>query len=674
MLRKFISIHRSENILHSFAQTLSYQLKPDDSGIPDSAYVVSFYVNESHFLLAIRVAATHPIACLKDGKDFNVDQIFIRNSFGESPIRASGGINTMTHRLGTQFDILSTEDSLVFLQKEKTLKTPVTDYRVTHHSLLPDLSKKITKDVYSDILCTKSFQPRSILVRPMKNSGNSIGNESCIGEIQTPYGSAACVLLEDGSVLMNLHLIFDIDRYKYRPQNPGDSPSDLRDFFCNLDSISAHFAHEDHLYSCTFDRIICCGLSLVEQASRNLPENWDFAILGSTENVKGYLQVNGLTFSQFDHTGITNMQMPTHYIHAPTLNFENMTYSYNTHLHSPNAVDPRMGKYTAILPDHEAKRVAGSSGSIALQDGALFLFNFQRGRLLPAVHLGYDINRAKTTEFNPFQSVDFSSVDTSLLTKDKSLKSNLVKKYQKDLPLDLDLKDAKINYHFGQLILNSDSSNFEHFVYELRYDCHTKSFPADQPFTSHELYLTTYGWNARSQGKVSMNVLSAQKMINLYRVVTYEDMKTLAKNDTSALRGHMGDYKQALTYLFGKVEGCRVLMEFTVEAQKLFSPENIALPDGNKPVSKSIKKSLEIECSGTYDVSHGAEGKARDDKLGMKEEAKGDVGFSFTFSSSTTHLRVQSFLDSMQPVLWTGMDGKLSVTSDGLTEEWQRLL
>ena len=46
----------------------------------------------------------------------------------------------------------------------------------------------------------------------------------------------------------------------------------------------------------------------------------------------------------------------------------------------------------------------------------MFLFNFQRGRLLPAAHLKHDIQRTSTQEINPMKRIDFSLIDTSQLT------------------------------------------------------------------------------------------------------------------------------------------------------------------------------------------------------------------------------------------------------------------
>ena len=199
------------------------------------------------------------------------------------------------------------------------------------------------------------------------------------------------------------------------------------------------------------------------------------------------------------------------------------------------------------------------------------------------------------------------------------------------------------------------------------------SFPNSAPLTTQELYLTPYGWKARAEKKIPIDSPSLTGPLFLYRVIKLEELKTLAHDDTSVLHGHMGDYKQALCYLFRKGGGPRVLMEFRVNAKQLFSPENLALPCGNKPVSKALKLSLENEYSSNYDLSHGSEGTAKNNKFGIKEESNGESGFSLTFSSSNKHRTFKNILHDMQPVLWNKSDGKSQITAEGLSELWASL-
>ncbi|MBT6120110.1 hypothetical protein HOH45_01435 [bacterium] len=263
------------------------------------------------------------------------------------------------------------------------------------------------------------FEPT---ILPMKRLGVVKANERFVGVLETPLGTGTCVYLADNTVLMNLHLIFDIDRFKTdinKVNDEGEGPSlNLKDYFCDLSDVDAYFVNEASLFIYSFENaLISTGLALLQESSC---DNWDFAVLKPIGDIASHLGGQGMYFSRWDHHGISIGLINSLYIHPPTLNFETMEYSYNVDEDGPNAIDNSLDGYAAILPDHTASRPKGNSGSIATKCDEMFLFNFQQGRLLPAAHLKNAIEGYKDSNLGPTTVDLFLGIDTRSLTKKKS--------------------------------------------------------------------------------------------------------------------------------------------------------------------------------------------------------------------------------------------------------------
>ncbi|GHU90257.1 hypothetical protein FACS1894155_08370 [Bacteroidia bacterium] len=163
--------------------------------------------------------------------------------------------------------------------------------------------------------------------------------------------------------------------------------------------------------------------------------------------------------------------------------------------------------------------------------------------------------------------------------------------------------------------------NIDHFYRALKYDILTKS-----NFSAQEEWTTEYGWKRRASGDYKVK---EEGPVFLYRTMDMEEYDAL-KSDDPKMTGHVGDFKEALNYLYkdiGKPK-CLVEFEFNVNSiRELFKqaayPKD--LTGGVKLVVDGLKKE---DSSFVPSKKANADQGYASNAVGLKSERHGESKFS----------------------------------------------
>lgn len=231
---------------------------------------------------------------------------------------------------------------------------------------------------------------------------------------------------------------------------------------------------------------------------------------------------------------------------------------------------------------------------------------------------------------NAFKNEGFKDAITSLYNKYTQEK---VIKFAKDL--------------FSSNDSNSDFDGIDRFLIELKYDLENKNEQTKQPvYTLQELYMTFYGWKFNYKSETN-------SQLKLYRTMEKKEYENL--NENEALSGHLGDFKQALHYLFAdpKNKGKKVMVEFTLkkDSEKELFSKNLAFPKITNPKTEdkieTIKK--KINADSPHPQCSKNEGKS-DEYIGIKSEKHGEAGFSICIGGKKVSKKFMTLVDSFRAV------------------------
>lgn len=209
-----------------------------------------------------------------------------------------------------------------------------------------------------------------------------------------------------------------------------------------------------------------------------------------------------------------------------------------------------------------------------------------------------------------------------------------------------------ITYHLGQLFSqNVDFENEQHFKEALMYDVRHKS-ARGAALNLQEQYMTEIGWNRRKNGgEVAAPAEDEEgRKLKVYRTMDLEEYEEM-RDDPSALRGHLGDFKQAHNYLHRKSSKPKVLVEFTLRPgaeRYLFSPAVMAFPHPRhkRKVPDLIRGVLVQEgADNSFAEANPNEGTAPD-RIGVKSEG-GEAGFSLGIGGGRSPVMFMKMVERM---------------------------
>lgn len=198
--------------------------------------------------------------------------------------------------------------------------------------------------------------------------------------------------------------------------------------------------------------------------------------------------------------------------------------------------------------------------------------------------------------------------------------------------------------------------NGQQFLDALIHDIKTKSMDGHEP-TLQERYMTKRGWGERAAGNIRSHPRGPTGPLKIYRTMSIGEWQALqSKEGKGALGAHLGDFKQANEYLYGKSQE-KVLVEFTLKPDAecaLFNSEVLALPEeaANGSAPKLIETALKREGdSGSFQVASQNEG-TRADMIGIKQE-DAESGFSLGIANARSSQLFLSMVDRMRVIGWS---------------------
>lgn len=254
-------------------------------------------------------------------------------------------------------------------------------------------------------------------------------------------------------------------------------------------------------------------------------------------------------------------------------------------------------------------------------------------------------------------------------------KLNTIQKIEKELKKKVQawaklngLDWARVEAHLRRYATdNTTYPDDEAFFHALEYDVRNKSIN-DEAHTLQEAWTTSQGWKARAKGESSTDLTQGE--VKLYRTMDEEEYEAINNGNDKALAGHLGDFKEALNYLYGKSGKPKLLVEFSVPAQNMHSLyRNAAFPDKKSSSLTTVENALKKENKG-FKAKTGAsanEGYAKGD-IGLKSEKHGDAGFSLGIGKSDKPSQQFLSLVSRNKVL-AASDGKKVTWEDNARSE-----
>lgn len=376
---------------------------------------------------------------------------------------------------------------------------------------------------------------------------------------------------------------------------------------------------------------------------------------------------------------------------------------------------PEQGRARPTVPEHQAGWVDNRPQSIAqrrLQDEAARSPQAQRLGLLQAAAVApkgvHPVQLFKIKGKGGRAGKDFQNLHAFKITKGKKHYDSILKSLQADLSKEssMDAKavqsamDDRLSYlYFGELYENMIFENEQHLQDQLRYDILNKA-GADKSLSLQELYFTAHGWKhrekaaaaeAKQDGGAAAGAGKAQKgkpeaqpqaptgvnqTLKAFRTMPLGAWRALKKKDYSAMADeeeetagtgqkadykelgrHLGDFKQAHSYLYRSGMG-KVLVEFRLNPgaeKELFSPAHMAFPKQPSPTLARMMKIL-VKERGAFDQSASANEGLAAGKIGLKAEG-GESGFSLGISRHKSPELFMSMVDVMK-VIGTTADAK----------------
>lgn len=200
---------------------------------------------------------------------------------------------------------------------------------------------------------------------------------------------------------------------------------------------------------------------------------------------------------------------------------------------------------------------------------------------------------------------------------------------------------------------------------------------APEPQTLHQQYLTKSGWDRKLLEKEGKSVVPrrqatkeelAEDQLCIYRTMSLAEWEGL-KGKPSSLKNHLGDFKEAVEYLYLKSSDVpiKVLVEFPIKRGReanLFSPNLIGFPSKIAYNIKSMSKVLlDVEHSSNF-----SENEAKDktgEKVGIKSEDHGDAKFSFSLPSSNNPTKSKKCVENLMSLIDIPQIGVLAYNING---------
>jgi len=283
-----------------------------------------------------------------------------------------------------------------------------------------------------------------------------------------------------------------------------------------------------------------------------------------------------------------------------------------------------------------------------------------------------------------------------------------------------DIKSAdlfrKTDFFLNQMFSAEEDCAFEsleHLAHSMAYDIKTKS--EDKNHTLQEQYFTRYGWKERerqvaaaakekptgkavkgakqspvrgkapttaARGKHEPKAEKVTEQLRVYRTMELKDYLQIKEvfdaegqvkeKDFSGLSGHLGDYKEALKYLYSKSPETKVLVEFTLgvgKERQLFG-SSLAFQESDQKLP-TLERMKYVLSGGDKEASFAPASKAEglaDDKVGIKSESHGDAGFSLSIGGGSSPNVFMNTIESMKAI-GIRSTGRAREDHDGLDDE-----
>jgi hypothetical protein len=228
------------------------------------------------------------------------------------------------------------------------------------------------------------------------------------------------------------------------------------------------------------------------------------------------------------------------------------------------------------------------------------------------------------------------------------------------------LKWERVEPHFNQYGSNlAVFENEEHFFRALLYDAQTKSI-GKEPLTAQEEWTTRRGWRERALNKTGAKA-SDRDIVKLYRTMDQTEYDAIKAGKPDKLGGHIGDFKEALRYLYGESADPKCMVEFDLTVagiKNLFS--HAAFPPALANTLVHIDSALRSE-KPSFAPRQGAsqdQGYAKD-SVGLKSEDLGDAGMSFGIGAGAKPAEIFMKLVIEHRLLATKIKGKPVVWVSG---------
>lgn len=211
--------------------------------------------------------------------------------------------------------------------------------------------------------------PKTLMITPLLDrtlatvsAQQKLPNAYCFGIIETDTTIGSCILLNNGLVLVSLHVIFNLSEHKQLETNPT---LDIDALYAPLPSIHLSFIKNSIAYTCTVSEITQDGRAHLYHDRVDSNFGWDYALLKPAEDLQTLLGP-GTTLESTDYTYgrglLTENPAQTMFVSRPLIDWANFEFSQAVLTAAPK--QPPAGPLSLHGDDPTPKLPSFSGGAV----------------------------------------------------------------------------------------------------------------------------------------------------------------------------------------------------------------------------------------------------------------------------------------------------------------------
>ena len=210
-------------------------------------------------------------------------------------------------------------------------------------------------------------------ITPIKDQPSKFKKSYCFGTIVTPKTIGSCILLEDGSVLTSLHVIFDLKKHKSIYDVPPENQPPIKDFYAPPEGMELYFVKNNCVYLVKVTEVIKDGRPHLYHQRVDSKFGWDYALLKPSADLLEVLGP-GMELDKTDYTHgrrlMTENPSNTFFISRPNIDWVNFEFSQYLVKGSPRLL--QTGPLSLYGDDPTPSFTSFSGGAVINGQGKLY--------------------------------------------------------------------------------------------------------------------------------------------------------------------------------------------------------------------------------------------------------------------------------------------------------------